>query len=43
MLEHYIDMREAGAEHEVYKYLANGWYIYHAGITLTIMRKEINK
>ena len=43
MLEHIIDMREAGAEHDVYKYLANGWYIYMAGVTITIMRKEIDK
>lgn len=38
--EKYIDMTEVGADHEVNKYLAHGWWIAHQGLTLTIMQKE---
>ncbi len=38
--EKYINMTEAGADHEVNKYLAHGWWIDYQGLTLTIMQKE---
>ena len=40
-IEKYIDNCEAGAAHTINAYLANGWFIYDQGLTLTIMRKNI--
>ena len=40
-IEKYFDLSEYGIEHDINKYLANGWYIYEQGLTLLIMRKNI--
>ena len=40
-MEKCIDMREAGAEYEIRKHLANGWYIHHEGILYITMRKYL--
>lgn len=39
-LEKYFDLTEYGVEYDIKKYLANGWYITHQGLTLIIMEKE---
>ena len=38
--EKYIDLTEYGAEHDLKRYLANGWKIKHEGATLIILEKE---
>jgi hypothetical protein len=43
MLEKYIDLTQYGAEYDIYKYLANGWYIHYQGLTLIILRKGIEQ
>lgn len=40
-IEKYIDNTEAGAAYTINSYLANGWYIFHSGLTLTILRKNM--
>ena len=40
-LEKYFDLTEYGIEHDINKYLANGWKIIHQGLTLIIMEKEV--
>lgn len=39
-LERYIDTMEPGAEQEIGKYLANGWFVYYEGVTLVILRRK---
>lgn len=39
--EKYIDLTECDAQHQINRYLANGWYIHDQGLTLLIMRKEV--
>ena len=38
--EKYIDLTEYGADHDLRRYLANGWRIKHEGATLVILEKE---
>ena len=38
-MEKYIDLTTYGAEHDIKRYLANGWNIKHSGLTLVIMEK----
>ena len=40
-LEKYFDLMEYGIEHDINRYLANGWKIIHQGLTLVIMGKEV--
>lgn len=40
--EKYIDLAEIDAQHQVNSCLANGWYIHDQGLTLLIMRKDID-
>lgn len=39
-IEKYIDLTEYGAEHDLNRYLCNGWKIMHQGLTLVILEKE---
>ena len=43
MLEAYIENKAVDYEQQLCRYLANGWYIYSLGLTITIMRKDITK
>lgn len=40
-LEKYFDLTECGVEHDINRYLCNGWKIIHQGLTLIIMEKEV--
>jgi hypothetical protein len=40
-IEKYFDLTEYGADQDINKYLANGWFIFHQGLTLVIMRKYV--
>ena len=40
-IEKYIDLTEFGAEQQINKYIANGWFIHDNGLTLVILRKYI--
>ena len=40
-LEKYFNLADYGVEHDIKKYLANGWKIIHHGLTLVIMEKEV--
>ena len=40
-IEKYFDLTEYGAQHDINKYLANGWKIKYQGLTLVIMEKEV--
>lgn len=40
MREKYIDLTEPGADYDVRKYLAAGWYIAYQGLTLIILQKD---
>jgi hypothetical protein len=40
-IEKYIDLTEYGADYEIKKHIAAGWYISHQGLTLVIMRLDI--
>ena len=42
MIEKCIDLLAVDAEYQIRKHIANGWYIHHLGLTIAIMRKEIN-
>lgn len=37
-IEKYIDLTEYGAENDIKRYIAAGWYIAHQGLTLIILR-----
>lgn len=39
-IEKYIDLTEYGAQYEIDKHIAAGWYIVHQGLTLVIMRLD---
>lgn len=40
-IEQYFDLTIPGVEYDIKKYLVNGWFIFHQGFTLVIMRKYI--
>lgn len=40
-IEQYIDLTEYGAEQDINRYIANGWYIHDYGLTLVILRKPV--
>ena len=40
-VEKYIDMRDPGANYDINRCLANGWFIFFEGLTLCILRKYI--
>ena len=40
MLEKYIDLTEYGAEHDINRYLANGWRLKEKGLTVVILEKD---
>ena len=42
-IEKYFDLTEYGVEYDINKYLANGWYIFHKGTTLIILRKNLQE
>lgn len=41
LIEKYFDLTAYGVEHDINKYLANGWRVKHAGLTLIILEKEV--
>lgn len=41
IIEKYFDLTACGVQHDINKYLANGWWIDHQGLTLVIMKKEV--
>ena len=41
IVEKYIDATAYDADYEIRKHLANGWYVYHEGLTLIILRKDL--
>lgn len=40
MLERIVNNTDADSDYTIRKYLANGWYIFYEGITITVMRKD---
>lgn len=40
-LEKHFDLTVEGTDYDIRKYLAAGWYIHYQGITLVIMRKDV--
>lgn len=42
-LEKYFDLTQYGVEHDINKYIANGWYIKYKGVTYIILEKEFGK
>lgn len=39
-MEKYIDLTIPGAQHDINRYLSNGWKIKDQGLTLVILEKE---
>lgn len=42
MIEKYFYLSVYGVEHDINKYLANGWRVKRAGLTLIILEKEVD-
>lgn len=41
VIEKYFDLTEPYIDYDINKYLLNGWFIVHTGLTLVIMQKYI--
>ena len=42
-IEKYIDLTVYGAEYDIKKHIAAGWYIHEKGMTFIILRKIIQE
>ena len=41
LIEKYFDLTQHGVQHDINKYLANGWRIKNQGLTILILEKEV--
>lgn len=41
IIEKLLDLTKYGAQHDINKHIANGWWIDYQGLTYIIMKKRV--